>query len=155
MFQEFELNGTNVKQVSHRSDLVQSISAQKDLDSANTKDFLLPGSTCAVEVSSTSVNKVWFVHITAQCTTQNIVVDDYGHTIPHGHSYLEGHYLEKVKSTSKEQVYKMTSNKKFCFCKESVVYFVHLAPTKDNLFLTAADFVDILSYVQHTSLSCI
>ena len=49
----------------------------------------------------------------------------------------------------------MTSNKKFCFYKESVVYFVHLAPTKDNLFLTAADFVDILSYVQHTSLSCI
>ena len=107
MFQEFDLNIANVNQVSLRSDLVQSISTQ-NLDSGNIKDFFLPGSTWAVAVSSTSVNMVWFVHITTQCITQNVVVDDYGHTIPPGHHYLEGHYLEKVKSTSKGHVYKMT-----------------------------------------------
>ena len=45
---------------------------------------------------------------------------------------------------------------KVCFYKESVVYqFVQLAAHKNNLFLTAADFFDILSYVQHTGLSWI
>lgn len=40
--------------------------------------------------------------------------------------------------------------------KESVVYpFMQLAPFKDNLFLTAADFVDISSYVQHAGISYI
>ena len=52
--------------------------------------------------------------------------------------------------------YKITSNKKVCLYKQSVVYpFMQLALFKDNLFLTAADFVDILSYLQPTGISCI
>ena len=105
MFQEFEWNVANVNQVSFIIDLVQSISTKEDLDRGNTKHFFLPGSTSAVAASSTSDDTAWFVNITAQCLTQNVVVDDYGHTIPPGHSYLEGHYLEKVKSISKGYVY--------------------------------------------------
>ena len=118
------------------------------MDSGNTKDFLLPGSTCAVAASSTSVDSIGLYF--PQCMTQNVVVDNYGHMVPPWDGYLVGHYLEKVKSTSKGHVYKMSSNKKICFYKEIVLYpFVQLAPLKNNLFLTAANFVDSLSYVQH------
>ena len=124
------------------------------MDSGNTKDFLLPGSTCAVAASSTSVDSIGLYF--PQCMTQNVVVDNYGHMFPPWDGYLAGHYLEKVKSTSKGHVYKMSSNKKICFYKEIVLYpFVQLAPLKNNLFLTAANFVDSLSYVQHTGLLCI
>ena len=72
-----------------------------------------------------------------------------------GQNYIEGHYLEEIYSNKRGIIFKM-SKKTVYFYKESVVYpFVQVKEEKKGHFLTIDDYVNILTYVENTGLSCI
>ena len=154
LFKSYELQVGLLKEPLLRSDNIEVSNTIKPASS----DFFLSGSVCAVAAESKCSDTVWFIKIIEECLTEsNTIVDDYGHQIAIGQSYLIGNYFEKeARSSSKHgQMYKCMKKKVF-FYKESVVYpFVNLESRKNNYFITNIDFYYVLSYAEHNGMSAI
>ena len=54
------------------------------------KEFILPGSVCAIAASEKSSDTVWFVRIESEETLQEATTDDYGHTIIPRQKFFKG-----------------------------------------------------------------
>ena len=75
-----------------RSDTIEVSSTIKP----GSSDFFLPGFVCDVAAESKCSDTVWFITIIDECFSEsNTIVDDYGHQIAIGQSYLVGYYFEK------------------------------------------------------------
>ena len=54
------------------------------------KDFIMPGSLCAIAASENSPDTVWFVKINiAEGAPENNMIDDYGNTIFLDHKFFQ------------------------------------------------------------------
>ena len=122
---------------------------------SDNQDFLFPGIICAIAADNSS-HVVWFLQVIGISSSSENIIDDYDHMISPGQEYLEGHYLEKNRETSKGYYFDViTSKKVFCY-KECIVYpFVPFTLSKNQMYLPKRDYVDMIYYLEQTGLSSI
>ena len=114
--------------------------------------YLLPGSVCAIAVRNNTSDTVWFISVTKQSEATKIAIDDYGFAVQPGQHYVEGHFIELTKTSSKGRFYTPASKVAFFF-KESVVYpFVQLSNVRGKLFMNNNDYAEILYFVEQTGM---
>ena len=95
----------------------------------------------------------WLVRIIGSQEAETSITDDYANTIPAGHHYIEGQFLEKDILSAKGIYYKQQKKITYFFV-ESVIYpFVQVQETKKGLLLTNDEYVTVLNYVEETGYS--
>ena len=152
IFNSYQLQVCVLKEPMLRSQNLELINL--DTSQKASTDFFLTGSVCAYAAATKSADTVWIVKIIGDdIANDHNVVDDYGHQIAIGQNYLIGHYFERYVSFSSKhgKSFKCMKMKGF-FYKECVVYpFVNLQPqpSKQNHFISNADFHKVISYAEH------
>ena len=97
--------------------------------------FILPNSVVAVTASDKSLDTVWFTKVVVSCKEPtNSVIDDYGHTIPVGTAFMEGHFLEKNETFKSSAVYNVSKKETFFINKRSCIPMLNLLKTSKGLF---------------------
>ena len=121
MFAEYELRIQHLTIKNLRSDLppLPDVVGEEEAD-----DFIVPSSVSVVAVApdTKSVDSIWFIMvIKINLVRVNECVDDYGHVVPPGMLQRSGHFLERVSSTAKSTIFKLSKKTTF-FYKEAVLY---------------------------------
>ena len=75
--------------------------------------------------------------------------DDYGHIIPEGYSFINGHYFEKCGTVRKGPKFKVVAAKKAYRYRESIVYLVVNVEKKDFLIIYDNNLCDVINSVEH------
>ena len=117
--------------------------------------FLEIGSVCDIAANDASFDTVFFVRILSdEVEAEDIITDDFIHQISTKQIYYKCHYLEKSVEGSKGYTY-IENRKKVVFVyKEAIVYpFVNFEAKKDKLFITMADYCDVLHFIEHSSMA--
>ena len=142
---------TQLKETTLRSQVLSGSSCSKE----TAKEFLLPGSICAIAADAKSTDTIWFVYIVDVEEALDDKLDSYGHAIPPGHMYVRARYLERMGDTNKGQKYKLMSKEVFLY-KESIVYpFVNMEQKKDHYFISKSAFYDVLTYAEQSGMCSI
>ena len=81
---------------------------QNDEVQKNNNDFVVPGTICAIAALSNSSDTVWFIRIKEPCIAETSS-DDYGHVAVAGQSYIIRNFLQKSRSNSKGDYFKVAS----------------------------------------------
>ena len=133
-----------------------------DLDCGRIDSVIAAGSICAIAADKRFglADMVWFILVEDRGeSTSEDCVDSSGHVIPPGTPFVKCYYLEKQTDNSKGTVYK--KGKKLVFISAtSIVHPLVMMQEKykdkeDLFFLDNASYVEVLRYVQHTSLAAI
>ena len=130
LFQEFNLNVRQLKE-----NILKSASAvENETENGEVhKDFIMPGSLCAIVASENSPDTVWFVKInSAEDVAENNMIDDYGNTIVPGHKFFQAKYLEKLIEKKHSQVYNETRKIAYINKMSTVYPFVNFIEEKDT-----------------------
>ena len=117
--------------------------------------FLEIGSICAIAANDASFDTVFFVCILSdEVESEDIITDDFNHQISTKQIYYKCHYLEKSVECSTGYTY-IENRKKVVFVyKEAIIYpFVNFGAKKDILFITMADYCDVLHFIEHSSMA--
>ena len=126
----------------------------------NLNSIITGGSICAIAADDRSSDTVWFVYVDACCVSDNDeCVDSSGHLIPAGYQYLKCFYLEKHTDNQKGTIFKKGKKTVFVY-KECIVHPLvtmeeNYKNKKDHFFLDNTSYVEVLHYVQYSSLSTI
>ena len=133
---------------------------EDDQYGGDINSIIISGSICAIAADDRSADTVWFVYVDACCVSDSEeCVDSSGHLIPQGYQYLRCFYLEKHTDNSKGTVYKKGKNPVFVY-QESIVHPLvtmeaDFKSKKDHFFLDNTSYIEVLNYVQYSSLSAI
>ena len=117
--------------------------------------FLEIGSICAIAANDASFDTVFIVRILSdEVEPEDIITDDFNHQISTKQIYYKCHYLEKSVEGSTGYTY-IENRKKVVFVyKEAIVYpFVNFEAKKDKLFITMADYCDVLHFIEHSNMA--
>ena len=100
-----------------------------------------------------SFDTVFFVRILSdEVEPEDIITDDFNHQISTKQIYYKCHYLEK--SVEGSTGYTYIENKVVFVYKEATVYpFVNFEAKKDKLFITMADYCDVLHFIEHSTMA--
>ena len=149
LFQKFYIEVQQLKETTLRS----SLPSNDDVAEVD-KEFVLPGSVCAIAASEKSSDTVWFVRIESEEETlQEATTDDYGHTIIPGQKFFKGRYLEKVSTKKNTQIFKEMRKLTFIY-KASIVYpFVNHHREEKFYTITNNELCEIIAYAEHYGLS--
>lgn len=149
-FKEVELDVRQLKTTALRSHTEKDVT-DEEID----KEFILPGSICAIAANEKSIDTVWFVKIIAEEeTSQNEIIDDYGFKIIPGQKFFTGNFLEKVSTKRNKQLYKEVNNKIAYVYKASIVYpFVNVEKEKGLFSIADNELCEIIAYVEHYGLT--
>ena len=127
-------------------------------DVITEKSLICNGTVCAIAADYCSPDTVWFVYIiNSDCSYENSdSADAYGHIIPKSQPFLKCNYLERHNELREGVVYKQTHKEAYIY-RETIVYPVvnmvfNYNGVQDLHFLNNKDYVEILNYVQHTSM---
>ena len=124
----------------------------EDADSAS-KEFVLPGTYCAIAPEPSSPDSLWFIKVVDIFEAEIEMTGDYNNKIAPGQSYIEGKFMKKVDILDKSFLFKVSKKRTFFF-KESVVYpFVQFTEGKKGYHLSMVEYVEILNYVESNGLS--
>ena len=151
LFQVYDVPAPNKKPNPPRLRSATPELFQNDIEVIDTGlDVVVPESICAVAAANLSNDSFWLIEV---CTLHagddsSPHTDDYGHTIPPGVSYIEGHFLEREYETTKGTLYK-SKHKTTFFYKESVIYpLVKLEKLRNGLFLNNKEKIHIMKYIE-------
>ena len=147
LFLEFGLNVRQLKKNIFRS---ASVVENKTENGEVHKDFVIPGSLCAIAASENSPDTVWFVKInSAEDVAENNMINDFGNTIVHHHKFFQAKYLEKLIEKKYSQVYK--EKRKIAYIhKTSIVYpFVDFKEEKHKYMIDNNELCEVIAYVEH------
>ena len=118
-------------------------------DTANL--FILHNSYVAVAAPESSSDTFWLIKVTDVdcCELEEKSEDGYGHIIPAGNIFMQGHFLEIVFTLKDSTLFKLSTDKKTFFYKESVVYpFVEMEEGKKGLVLNNSEYLDIIYFME-------
>ena len=91
LFKLYELSVTKLKETTVRSKTTSDSSCSQE----TAKEFLLPGSICAIAADTKSTDMIWFVYIVDVEEVFHEKLDSYGHAITPGHMFVRARYLER------------------------------------------------------------
>ena len=103
-------------------------------------------------------DKFWLIRVDqTDLIATGDTVDSYGHRIPEGHSYISGHFLERLCDSRKSTIYQEEERTTF-FYRENVVYpFVELQAKnfkgKNCLELHSTEKTYVLNYMDENGCS--
>ena len=123
-------------------------------------DYFAPNTVCAIAAASDSTDMFYFVFISESHAAEYDIMDDFNRLIKEGQTYVSGFYLEKFSETSKGYTYTVNTKKSVHFYQESIVYpFVNFQENskgkRKTMFISAADYCDVLYFVKETKMSII
>ena len=150
LFHKFSLNVRQLKENILKS---ASVVENETENGEVHKDFIMPGSLCAIVASENSPDTVWFVKInSAEDVAEKNMIDDYGNTIVPGHKFFQAKYLEKLIEKKHRQVYK--EKRKIAYIpKTSIVYpFVNFKKETDKYIIDNNELCEVIAYVEHFGL---
>ena len=144
LFTEYYLQVHNLKQNTLRSKV-----PTEEEDIIISKEYILPGSVCAIAASESSIDTVWFVKVDSEEeTSSEEVADDYGNVIIPGQIYFKAKFLEKVSAKKNSQKYKLMKRNTFVY-KSCIVYpFVNYSLDGEFYVITDSDLCEVIAYVE-------
>ena len=151
LFSLYQMDVHQLRNIPLRSD---DLSPPEVIGEEDVDGFITQGSYVAIAAHQKSTENIWFIKVNEVklCSSQE-QVDDYGHIIPAGTTYLPGNFLERTSYETKSVTYKMLNHKVTYFYKESVVFpFVNFAEGKKGYILTNGDYTGILMHVEQNGL---
>ena len=164
LFKEYHPETQQLKTTTLRSYLEQtSIRKQgndKEDDYADTRDFVVEGTICAIAASETSQDTVWFIFIiNGETEATKLLEDTSGHQVFPGQKIIASHYLEHKSTNARHgEVYEVDKNKVVYIYKESIVYpFVNFQVEhrgkKELYSLKNKDYCDILHFIENNGMA--
>ena len=90
-----------------RSTWLAAVSEEED---CAVHESILPDSVVVVATSDKSLDTIWFIKVVdvSRKEPTKPVIDDYGHIIPAGTAFMEGHFLKKTETLKSSTVYKVS-----------------------------------------------
>ena len=104
LFNQYHLNHHELNQIYLRSYLpAPSVPTEGDSVDSN---FIAPESIVAVAADTNAMDTIWFLKVKdINCVSINDSMDDCGHIIPKGMTYIKGNFLEVLYHSTKCTLY--------------------------------------------------
>ena len=125
-------------------------------------DFIFPDTFVAVISGDDGWqlrgDKFWLIRVDqTDLIATGDTVDSYGHRIPEGHSYISGHFLERLCDSRKSTIYQEEERTTFFYRKNVVYPFVELQAKnfkgKNCLELHSTEKTYVLNYMDENGCS--